>query len=184
MFAIASHQSSQPVAARTWSPAFALAVSYSAQPFHVFGDKLCLMLLAEGSRADLLRKLHASFRMRGHLSPCHPRPRGRRRSARSSKRWERDLVSMCHQTFASRAVLGSRRWAKRLYCGPIVVGLALPILAHKPDAKLQSSPSLLASAGAVRQLADAAVQAVQRPAEGSPVTAFLSSLTACRSCRR
>ena len=76
-------------------------------------------------------------------------------SARTSKRWERDrdLVLVCHQTFASRAVLGSSRWvqlswiAKRLYCGPIVVGIALSILAHKLDAKLRSSPSLLASAG-------------------------------------
>ena len=132
-------------------------------------------------------KQHAFSPMCGHLrsglqSPCHPRPRGRRHRARTSKCWE-NLVPMCHQTFASRAVLGSSRrvqlsWiAKRLCCGPIVVGLALPILAHKPDDKLQSSPSLFATAGA-------GVQAVQRLAEESLVTASLSSLIACRPCRR
>ena len=142
-------------------------------------SRLFLKLLAEGSRADLLGKLHASFRMRGHLrpglqSPCRPRPRGRRHRARTSKRWERDLVTMCHQTFASRAVLSSSRWvelswiAKHLYCGPIAVG--------QPDAKLRSP--------FFGQLADAAVQAVQQPAEESFVTASLSSLTACRTCRR
>ena len=64
--------------------------------------------------------------------------------------------------------------ANCLYGGPTVVGLALPILAHKPDAKLRSPPSLIASAGAVRQLASAAMQAVQRLAEESPVTVSLS----------
>ena len=133
-------------------------------------------------------KQHACFRMRDYLrsgmqSSCHPCPRGRRHRARTSERWERDrdLVLVYHQTFASRAVLGSSRWVqllwtvKRLSCGPIVVGLALPILPHKPDAKLRSSPSLLAPAGAY-------VQAVQRLAEGSPVTASLPSLTACGTC--
>ena len=57
MFSIASHQSSQQAAARAWSLAFALAVSYFAQPlddFCAFGDWSFRKLLVKGSRADLL----------------------------------------------------------------------------------------------------------------------------------
>ena len=52
------------------------------------------------------------------------------------------MVAMCHHTFASRVLLGSSGWVrlpwtvKRLSCGPIVVELTLPILAHNPDAML------------------------------------------------
>ena len=68
---------------------------------------------------------------------------------------------------------------------PIVVEHTLPILAHKPDAALHLHRCFsLASAGAIRQLADADLQAVQRLLEESPVTASLSSLAACRSCGR
>ena len=126
-------------------------------------------------------KHHVSFRMRNHLrsglqSPCHPCPRGRKQTV------------------------------KRLSCGPTVVELTLPILAHEPDTTLHlhcwsllpgaghpalgmrsrdGAPLLLELAGPVRHLADAPVQAAlpQRPAEESPVTASLSSLTACRTRR-
>ena len=59
------------------------------------------------------------------------------KASRTSKRWERDqgLVFVCRQTSASRVLMDSSG-CKRLSRGPIVVELALPILAHKPDATL------------------------------------------------
>ena len=165
---------------------------------HVFCGWSFLRLLFEGSRADRLErgtrfhgKHHASFRLRDHLrsglqSPCHPCLRGRRH--RASKRWERDhdLVLVCHLTSGPWVLLGSSRWV-RLSC--IVKRLSYGRLCSA-DPRTQtrrhasSSPSLLASAGAVRQLADAVVHVVQRLAEESPVSASLSSLTACRASSR
>ena len=69
-FSIASHQSSQQAAARAWSFAFALAVSYSAQPLDVFcafGDWSFRKLLVKGSRADPVGVSRASSL---HLSEC------------------------------------------------------------------------------------------------------------------
>ena len=79
----------------------------------------------------------------GYSHPCHPRPRGERHCPRPSAGRGIKIRSSCHRTSAPRAVLDTSSWVswtvKRLSCGPIVVGLALPILAHKPDAKLRSS---------------------------------------------
>ena len=63
----------------------------------------------------------------------------RARVSRASKRWERDqdLVLVCHQTSVSRI----------FPCGPIVVELTLPILAHKPDTKLRLHGRILPRLG-------------------------------------
>ena len=76
MFAIASHQSSQ--LDRLLSHSLCLIPRNLLDDFRVFGDWLFLKLLVEGSSADLLGKLHASFRMRGcgtgnHSCLTHPR---------------------------------------------------------------------------------------------------------------
>ena len=113
----------------------------------------------------------------------------------TGKRWERDkdLVPICHQTFASRASLGSSRLSNVCLVVPTVAELTLPFLAHKPDANRHlhrrslfrlwlntlgvcsrdRAPLHLQLAGPVRQLADADVQAVfpQRPADEGPATA-------------
>ena len=104
----------------------------------------------------------APFRVRDHLrsglqSPCHPCPRGHRHRARPSFGRGIGMWSSC----VIRPLPHGLVWiVKRLSCGSIAVGLALPILARRPDAKLRCTSG-----------------ASERFAGESPVAVSLCSLT-------
>ena len=86
----------------------------------------------------------------GPQSPCHPCPRGRRHRARPSAERGITIRSSCainplpHGFLLARVdEFDCRGKVKRLFCHSIVVELALPILAHKPDSKLRSHRRIL-----------------------------------------
>ena len=99
--------------------------------------------------------------------------------------WMRDhlTVSVSSMSCWAKASRTSKRWERDQDLVPVRRGMTnvCPVVPSSADPRTQtwrrasSSPLLLAPAD---------VQAVQRLAEESPVTASLSSWIACRTCRR